>query len=109
MMLLRPALCLLPLLALSAGCASPRPKPDRPEPGSITYETFNAADADQSGKLTAVEASALPYLSRHFGEIDADSDTLVSWSETRNYLIAGPVRPLEELRTRRRVPPDDGY
>lgn len=97
------------LLATCGGCASSTPEPDRPEPGSITFETFETADADHSGKLTRDEATALPYVSRHFGEIDADSDSVLSWNETRNYLIAGPVRPLKELPTRRRPERDGAY
>lgn len=99
-MTLRLALGSLVLLAL-CGCTTPNPKLDRPARGEISYETFNAADADHSGKLTAMEADTLPFVSRHFGEIDADGDSLLSWNETRNYLVAGPVRPLEELRPRR--------
>lgn len=99
------ASAILGLTALVA-CAAAPPATERPAPGSITFELFEAADSDHSGKLTAQEASAMPFVARHFGAIDADSDTLVSWTETRNYMIAGPVRPLKEPRPRRRTPED---
>lgn len=90
-------------------CAATPLAPERPAPGSITFEIFEAADSDHSGKLTTQEASAMPFVARYFGAIDADSDTLVSWTETRNYVIAGPVRPLEELSPRRRAPEERDY
>ncbi len=99
------------LVAVMLCACAPAPvAPERPAPGSISFEIFEAADSDHSGKLSAQEATAMPFVSRHFGAIDADSDTQVSWTETRNYMIAGPVRPLEELRPRRRAPDGDrGY
>lgn len=105
---------LIPLItglsvALLVACAAAPSVPERPAPGSITFDLFEAADSDHSGKLTAQEATAMPFVARYFGAIDADSDMLVSWTETRNYVIAGPVRPLEELRPRRRAPEERDY
>ena len=47
---------------------------------------FKKADKNNDGKLTKDEAKALPNVSKHFDEIDADKDGTVDRDEVHNFM-----------------------
>ena len=96
------ALGLLTAAALSS-CAT-RDRELDPSLIPPTFEEFERADLDASGKLSRSEAQPLPWAERYFNKIDVDENALISWDETRNFAIAGPVR--DAGYRRKRIPED---
>ncbi|MGQ0528353.1 MAG: hypothetical protein ACT4PG_00770 [Panacagrimonas sp.] len=92
------------LTVLATSCASRKHELD-PSLIPPTFEEFERADLDASGKLSRSEAQPLPFVDRYFANIDVDDNALISWDETRNFAIAGPVR--DAGYRRKRSLPDD--
>lgn len=70
-------------LVLIAGAAYPDgviQPPDDHGPNPLAM-AFSNADTDHDGQLSREEAQALPTLSRHFDEMDRDSDQQLSQTE----------------------------
>ena len=89
---------------LASSCATRNQELD-PSLIPPTFEEFERADIDASGKLSRSEAQPLPFADRYFAKIDVDDNALISWDETRNFAIAGPVR--DAGYRRKRSLPDD--
>ena len=49
-------------------------------------QEFAKADKNKDGKLTKKEAKAVPHISKHFDEIDADKDGTVDRDEVHVYM-----------------------
>lgn len=92
------------LAVLVTSCATRNQELD-PSLMPPTFEEFERADLDASGKLSRSEAQPLPFADRYFAKIDVDDNALISWDETRNFAIAGPVR--EAGYRRKRSLPDE--
>lgn len=87
------------LVAMLVSCASRKHELD-PSLIPPKFEEFERADLDASGKLSRSEAQPLPFANRYFDKIDVDENALISWDETRNFAIAGPVREAGYRRKR---------
>lgn len=85
----KPLLLILALLgtaSLTAQAQSSNDKRARVEQELRTR--FAKADTDGDGALTRDEAKAMPRVSSHFEDIDADHDSKVTMQEIGRYLAA---------------------
>ncbi len=67
------------LLLVLAACGSGKVRDD----GPVSFQQFEAADADHDGKLDREEVNAIPELAPYFSRMDTDRSGYLSWSEVR--------------------------
>ena len=74
---------LLASIGASAAFAQSPPESPKVDRAHKMHERLKAADTDGDGKISRAEAVALPWLAKHFDEIDTNKDGFLTKEEIK--------------------------